>query len=114
MREGAIPSSDVSQGSGPRHPLVRVHPVTGKKALYLGRRPFSYICGYPVAESEALLDALWAHATDDQFIWHRTINRPGDILLWDNRCAMHYAVADLGDSMVRIMHRATAAGDRPV
>jgi len=110
MREGAIPPSDVSQGSGPRHPLVRVHPVTGKKALYLGRRPFSYICGYPVAESEALLDALWAHATDDQFIWHRTINRPGDILLWDNRCAMH-ARTSFASSEPRLAHRVQIAGE---
>ena len=89
---------------------MRVHPVTGKKALYLGRRPFSYICGYPVAESEALLDALWAHATDDQFIWHRTINRPGDVLLWDNRCAMH-ARTSFASSEPRLAHRVQIAGE---
>ena len=42
-------------------------------------------------ESEALLDDLWAHATQDQFIWwRRDGNRPGDVILWDNRCAMHH------------------------
>ena len=113
LREGVTPPSDVSQGPGPKHPLVRVHPVTGKKALYLGRRPFSYICGYSVAESEDLLDALWAHATDDQFIWQRTVNRSGDLLLWDNRCAMH-ARTSFASSLPRLAHRVQIAGEKPV
>ena len=110
LRESVTPPSDVSKGPGPQHPLVRVHPVTGKRALYLGRRPFSYICGYPVAESEALLDALWTHATADQFVWHRTVNRPGDILLWDNRCAMH-ARTSFASAEPRLAHRIQITGE---
>lgn len=110
LRAGVTPPTDVSKGNGPRHPLVRVHPVTGKRALYLGRRPYAYICGYSVAESEELLDALWAHATDERFIWRRTVNRPGDLLLWDNRCTMHARTA-FASSAPRLAHRVQIAGE---
>jgi len=110
LRDGVTPPNDVSKGVGPRHPLVRVHPVTGKLALYLGRRPYAYICGYSVAESEALLDALWAHATGDQFVWHRSVNSPGDVLLWDNRCVMH-ARTGFASSEPRLAHRVQIAGE---
>jgi taurine dioxygenase len=76
---------------GPMHPLVRIHPFTKKPALYLGRRrdyPSQYIEGYLNDESEALLDKLWAHATDDKLKWTQKW-QPGDFLIWDNRCAMH-------------------------
>ena len=88
-RKDATPPADVSEGRGPRHPLVRRHPVTGRDALYLGRRPYCYICGMDVSESEDLLDRLWAHATEDRFVWRRDANRPGDLFLWDNRSVMH-------------------------
>ena len=73
------------------HPLVRIHPITKKPALYLGRRrdyPSQYIEGYSNEESETLLDKLWAHATDDRLKWTKEWT-PGDFLIWDNRCAMH-------------------------
>ncbi len=66
------------------HPLVRLHPVTRRKALFLGRRPGAYIHGLPVPESEKLLDAIWAHATQERFAWYQKW-RIGDIVLWDNR-----------------------------
>jgi taurine dioxygenase len=76
---------------GPHHPIVRTHPLSGRKALYLGRRyeyPSQYIDGLPHPESERLLDLLWDHATDPAFVWcHRW--RRGDLLLWDNRCTLH-------------------------
>lgn len=113
LRAGAVPPADVSAGKGPRHPLVRLHPVTGRPALYLGRRPFAYIVGYSVPESEALLDELWAHATDPRFIWTRSENRVGDAILWDNRCTMHARTA-LASNARRLAHRVQIAGESPV
>lgn len=89
LRTGATPPRNVAKGRGPRHPLVRRHPVTGRDALYLGRRPYCYICGLDVAESEDVLDRLWAHATEERFVWRRDGNRTGDLFLWDNRSVMH-------------------------
>src|SRR4029453_17301610 len=60
---------DVSRVPGARQPMVRTHPETGKKALFLGRRINAYVIGLPVAESEALLDELWAHTTQEKFTW---------------------------------------------
>jgi taurine dioxygenase len=97
---------------GPVHPLVRVHPVTGRRALYLGRRriwPSNYILELSNEESEALLDKLWAHATQDRFAWTHAW-RVGDTLLWDNRCAMHCR-APVDSSQRRVMHRTQIKGE---
>lgn len=103
--------TDVSQSPGPLHPIVRTHPDSARKALYLGRRLNSYIDGLPVGESEALLDALWAHTEQAKFVWeHRW--KVGDVLMWDNRCAMHRREA-FDESTRRIMHRTQLKGDRP-
>ena len=111
LREGFQPVSDVREAPGPSHPIIRTHPETGYDALYLGRRPNAYINGLPVEESEALLDALWAHATRPEHTWHHQWRR-GDILVWDNRCAMHHR--DPFDAGARrVMHRVQCAGDRP-
>ena len=110
LRTGAAAPEDVSQGPGPRHPLIRTHPVTGRKALYLGRRPYSYVEGYSVAESEDLLDRLWTHATKDSFVWRRAGNRPGDVFLWDNRCVMHCRDA-LAATDRRLAHRVQILGE---
>ena len=111
LREGFQPVTDVRAAPGPHHPIVRTHAETGYNALYLGRRPNAYIDGLPVAESEQLLDALWAHATQPQFTWHHQW-RAGDILMWDNRCVMHYREPfDAGAR--RVMHRIQGKGDKP-
>jgi len=97
---------------GPVHPLVRVHPATGRRALYLGRRrawPSNHIVGLSNAESEALLDRLWEHATNPDFqIMH--IWALGDLVLWDNRCAMHYRT-EIDPSQRRVMHRTQIKGE---
>ena len=97
---------------GPVHPLVRVHPVTGRRALYLGRRrdwPSNYILGMSNDESEALLDKLWAHATQPKYAWtHKW--RVGDVVMWDNRCCMHYR-SEIDPAQRRIMHRTTIKGE---
>ena len=97
---------------GPVHPLVRVHPVTGKRALYLGRRrdwPSNYILGMPNDESEKLLDRLWAHATQPKYAWEHKW-RIGDLVLWDNRCAMHYRT-EVDVKQVRVLYRTVVNGE---
>jgi len=112
LRDGFNPVSDVREAPGPLHPIIRTHAETGHNALYLGRRPNAYIDGRSVAESEELLDKLWAHATQAQFTWHHQW-KVGDLLIWDNRCVMHYrAPFDAGSR--RVMHRIQGKGDKPV
>ena len=88
LRQGFEPVTDPSKAPGARHPLVQAHPVTGRKALFLGRRRNAYIHGLPLAESEALLDRLWAHASQPENTWYQEW-RVGDVVLWDNRCTIH-------------------------
>jgi taurine dioxygenase len=111
LRAGFRPVSDVRAAPGPSHPIVRTHPETGYDALYLGRRPNAYINGLSVEESESLLNALWAHATRPEYQWHHTW-RVGDILVWDNRCAMHHRNPFDG-GFRRVMHRIQCAGEVP-
>ncbi len=97
---------------GPLHPLVRVHPVSGKPALYLGRRrewPSNYIIGMSNDESEALLDELWAHATQPKYAWEHKW-RLGDLVLWDNRCSMHYRT-EVDSTQARVLFRTVVAGE---
>lgn len=94
------------------HPLVRTHPETGGKALYLGNHAIG-IVGMPAAEGTALLDALLEHATQRPFVYtHRwTV---GDLVMWDNRCLLHRAVANYDRSRHRrVMHRNVLRGTVP-
>ena len=95
------------------HPVVRTHAGTGRKALYVNPHYTLNFTGWSPEESQPLLDYLTAQATRPENIF-RHHWRAGDVVLWDNRCAMHYAVRDYDDTMVRYMHRTTAGGDRPV
>lgn len=98
---------------GPIHPLIWVHPETGKKALYLGSRyapPSSYIVELPTAEGDALLDELWAHAAREDLTWTHEDWRAGDVLMWDNRCAMH-ARTQIDHAQAREMHRTLIKGE---
>ena len=110
LRRGFQRTIDVRQTPGAVHPLVRLHPVTKRKALFLGRRPGAYIHGLPVEESEKLLDAVWAHATHDRFAWYQKW-RIGDLVLWDNRCVMHRRDA-FDESLRRLMHRTQIVGEQ--
>lgn len=94
------------------HPLVRTHPDTGAKALYLGNHA-SHIRGMPESEGRALLAALLDHTTGRRFVyvhrWH-----PGDLVMWDNRCLLHRAVANYAVGRDRrILHRALVQGTVP-
>ena len=94
------------------HPIVRTHPETGRKALYLGRRANARIEDMTVDESDALLDTLWDHATGDALTWHHRW-RAGDLLIWDNRCTLHRRDSFDGSER-RIMHRTQTRGTRPI
>jgi len=111
LRRGYVDAPDATQTVGAEHPIVRTHPTTGHKALFLGRRRNAYIRGLSLADSEALLDALWEHATKDEFTWYQQW-RAGDLILWDNRCVMHRRDA-FDPTTRRVMHRTQIKGDRP-
>ena len=112
LRLGFDDVADVRQTPGARHPLVRTEPETGRKALFLGRRPHAYVVGMEVAGSEALLDRLWAHASDPRFaISHRW--READTLIWNNLGILHRRDAFDGTAR-RIMHRTQIKGDERI
>ncbi len=116
LRQGVQKPETLDDVPGPDHPLVRIHPVTRRKALYLGRRrvfPSQYVIGWSRAESEELLDFLWDHATQDRFKWTHGPWRPGDMVLWDNRCAMHHRDANPGTHR-RVMHRTQLGREAPI
>lgn len=95
------------------HPVVRTHPGNGRPALYINPWFTERFSGMTVEESRPLIDFLCARATRPENVYrHRWRQR--DVVMWDNRAAMHYAVRDYDENEVRIMHRTTALGDRPV
>ena len=84
------------------HPVVRTHPETGRKALYLNPNRIDRIADMALDEGDALLDALIAHATQPAFV-HVHAWQPGDIVIWDNRCTMHRASPHEGDHPRRLL-----------
>ncbi len=109
LRKGYEEVSNVRRTPGARHPLVRCEPGTGRRGLFLGRRPRSYILGLDIPESEWLLDRLWEHATNERFnVCHEW--RPGDLLMWKNLAVLHRRDAFDSDSR-RLLHRTQIKGD---
>jgi taurine dioxygenase len=98
---------DVSQ------PVVRVHPRTGRKALYVSEGHTTHIVGLTRAESDALLGQLWAHLRKPEFVYaHRW--QVGDLLIWDNCATQHRATRDYALPLRRLMHRTATAGEEAV
>ena len=89
-------------------PVVRVHPETGRKALYLGEKVKRFD-GMTEEESRPLIEYINRHATKPEFVYRHQW-RPGDILIWDNRCTMHQALGDFDESQLRHMERTTVMG----
>jgi taurine dioxygenase len=94
------------------HPLVRTHPATGRKALYVNRLMTIAIEGLPEAESAELLDYLFEHQENPAFVYEH-VWRVNDLLMWDNRCALH-ARSDFSSDERRLMRRVTVLGERPI
>ena len=94
------------------HPVVRTHPATGKKALYVNRLMTIAIEGMPEEESDRLLGTLFDHQEQPQFVYEH-VWRPHDLLLWDNRCALH-ARTDFSAAERRLLRRLTILGEKPV
>jgi taurine dioxygenase len=93
------------------HPIVRTHPETGRKGLYVNRLYTYCIDGLTGPESRGLLDFLFEQICRPEFTYRHQW-APGDVIMWDNRCTVHYAVHDYGD-VPRLMHRTTVAGEIP-
>jgi len=93
------------------HPVVRHHPETGRRALYVNDNYVRHFDGWTEAESAPLLKFLFEYAGHPEFTWRHKW-KVGDLLLWDNRCTQHAVIADT-DGAERLLHRITIEGDVP-
>jgi taurine dioxygenase len=89
-------------------PVVRVHPETGRKAIYLGEKVKRFD-GMTEEESKPLIDYLNKHATQPEFVY-RQMWRENDLLVWDNRCTLHQALGDFDETQIRHLERTTVKG----
>jgi taurine dioxygenase len=104
-----IVSADAERSEA--HPILRRHPESGRPTLYVNHVYTVGIDGMRVDESRALLEYLFAHMTHEDFVYrHRW--EPGSLLMWDNRCVVHYADGGY-EGHRRVMYRSTLAGERP-
>jgi len=94
------------------HPIVRTHPESGRKGLYINPIRIESIVGMEDSEALPLLDELLAHATQEKF-QYRHQWRDGDMVMWDNRCLLHKANADYDMDQMRYLYRVMLQGDRP-
>ena len=107
-----VVETDLDGANRSVHPVVRTHPETGLKSLFVNPGMTTHLDGFDADESRVLLDYLFDHMTRPEFIYrHRWCQ--GDVMIWDNRSLMHYAVSDYGDAP-RYMERTTVIGDVPV
>jgi taurine dioxygenase len=110
VRDGA--RSDARKDYIAEHPVVRTHPETGRKALYVNVAHTVCFAGMSEEESAPLLNFLFQHQVRPEFTC-RFRWRPGSIAFWDNRCVQHNPINDY-HGMRRVMHRITLAGERPM
>lgn len=91
-------------------PLVRSHPVTGRRSLFLSPHTMEGVTGMPEDEGRTLLEELTRHATEERFVYRHSW-RQDDVIMWDNRCTMHAVMPYDSANHRRIMHRTTIVGD---
>ena len=108
--ESGVPRADEQRRLNPpvAQPVVRVHPETGKKALYVGEK-VKRIDGMTDEESRPLIDYLVEHATRPEFVYRHQWKQH-DIVAWDNRCVMHQALGDFDETQLRHLERTTVLG----
>jgi taurine dioxygenase len=111
LRPGASLDADIRDVPGPSHPIVSTHPDTGHNLLFLGRRHGAYVNGLSLEESEKLLDELWAHCTQERFMYTHTW-AVGDVVVWDNRATLHKRDAFNSESR-RVLFAAQVEGHKP-
>jgi taurine dioxygenase len=105
QRQNEVPPSAI-------HPLVRTHPESGRRSLYLNPIRIEEIVGMPETDALALLEQLLAHATQEKYQYrHRW--RPGDLVMWDNRCLLHKANGDYPGTQTRYLYRVMLKGTVP-
>lgn len=102
---------DTSKGPHWTHPVIRTHPETGRKGIFVNRLMTQHIVGLPLAESDALLPRLWELCERPAHIYEH-VWRVGDVLMWDNRCTQH-ARTDFPEGERRLLRRVGIEGDKP-
>ena len=112
-RPSARTPEEIAETPDVEHPLVRTHPETGRKALYLNPNRLDRIVGLERAESDALLDELAEEARQPRHHFGHVWTK-GDIVIWDNRATMHRVVIDYPEGEPRIMQRVLIEGERPI
>jgi taurine dioxygenase len=105
-----IESDDFDGRNRTVHPVVITHPETKKPVLFVNPGFVAGLVDFTPEESEAILSYLYQHATRPEHIY-RHVWQPNDLVIWDNRCLMHYAVADYSED--RYLHRTTVIAEQP-
>jgi taurine dioxygenase len=92
------------------HPLIRTHPISGEKSLYINPNRIDHISGFNEQESDKLLDDLYNFSFQSKFQYRYNYQK-GDLLIWDNRCTMHRANSEYDINQLRVMHRVMLEGE---
>jgi taurine dioxygenase len=108
---GPLPPEQRAKVPAVEHPLVRTHPPTRRRGLYLGSHA-QRIVGVPARESEGLIERLMAHVTEPRFVYDHAW-RAGDLVMWDNRAVLHRATEYDTAVEPRIVRRTVISGDEP-
>lgn len=107
---GQDPATILARTPPIAHPMVRVHPLTGRKALFVNEMTSAGIVGMKYEESQPILKYLFEHSVQPEFTYRHAWS-VGDLVGWDNRCAMHLALADYDYSVPRLLYRTTMLGE---
>lgn len=107
-----VMNQDFDGNNQAKHPVVRTHPESGRKSIFVNPGFTSHLLGFDKSESEAMLKFIYGHMIQPEFVY-RQIWQENDLVMWDNRVLMHYAISDYGDQP-RYLERTTLIGERPV